>query len=1201
VYLQSDPASGIDLVVTSASDLSVASQCEYGFARRVDVLLGRADELDEEPDEMLVRASELGDVHEARVLQRYRDVHGDGVVEIDRPAHGDAAAMEDALRRTRDAFAAGAPVVFQAAFFVDDPDDAFVGYADFIVRRPDGRYRVQDTKLARHAKVVALLQLAAYVDRLEALGVPVDDTVELLLGDGTVSTHRVDDIRPVYRKRWARMRALVDAGRARTAPVGWGAPDLFACGQCEACTAAIAEHRDVLQVAGLRITQRDRLAAAGITTIDELAASDGPVDGVGVAALDRLRIQARLQLRADGAGPPPIEIVDANALTTLPVPDPGDVFFDFEGDPLHDEGDGRWGLDYLFGLVDVDEAFTSWRADSFAEERRALRGFLDFVAERRARHPGMRIYHYASYERTHLSSIAARHGEGEDEVDRLLREHVLVDLYPLVRKVMRVGSPSYSIKKLEPLYMGDELRTAEVTTAAASITEYAAARDLIATGRVDEGEAKLAEIVDYNRYDCVSTLRLRDWLVGHAERLGVAVGSDADARIDDPRDAEEPSPLRDDLLALAGRDDADASPDLGVAATGAPGSTTDGPPVASDGPRAATDAADRTAAALAAAAIDYHRRERKTFWWGHFSRLAQPIDEWADVRDVLVVDGDRSRVERDWYREGRQRKDRRVVRLHGTLAPGSRVNAGTAMFALYDQPAPFVDAGIDPGSRVACPVTVLERGDDGSLAVEEAQPPGATEGYRTLPVALAPGMPPRAAPQPAAIAEWAQTIVDARPGWPEDPVTDILRRRPPRTRSGTLAPVADDDHVGAVVASLLDLDGSYVAVQGPPGTGKTYLGAHVIARLVRDHRWRIGVVAQSHNVVENLLKAVVGDAGLDVDLVGKEPKGGASPDGTAFTVLRKGGQAAFAHERERIGFALGGTAWTFANDERVPRGSLDLLVIDEAGQFSLASTAAAAVGARNLLLLGDPQQLPQVSQGSHPAPVDRSALGWIAEGHDVLPADLGYFLARSRRMRAEVAAPVSRLSYEGRLASHPDAPVRTLEGIDPGLHPVPVEHRGNAQESPEEAATVVRIVREVIDRRWTEGDESRPLGAGDLIVITPYNAQRQAVHDALTAAGLGDVRVGTVDGFQGQEAAVAIVTLAASSPADVPRGLGFLIMRNRLNVAISRAKWAAYLVHSPALTEHLPTTPHGVAELSAFIALVEPGRSTVAGWGGGGG
>jgi uncharacterized protein len=445
--------------------------------------------------------------------------------------------------------------------------------------------------------------------------------------------------------------------------------------------------------------------------------------------------------------------------------------------------------------------------------------------------------------------------------------------------------------------------------------------------------------------------------------------------------------------------------------------------------------------------------------------------------------------------------------------------------------------------------------------------------------------------QKPAIDEWAEAIVDAQPSWPRDPMVDILRRTPPRTGAGHLAPVsADGATIDAVIATLLDLDHSYLAVQGPPGTGKTYLGAHVITTLVQQHGWKIGVVAQSHAVVENLLGAVV-TAGLDAALVGKVPKTGADSAQATHTALPKDGQLLFGLDHAATGFVIGGTAWDFSNAARIPRHSLDLLVVDEAGQFSLASTIAASVAARNLLLLGDPQQLPQVSQGTHPEPIDQSALGWVADGHDVLPATRGYFLPDSRRMHPAVTAPVSRLSYGGVLRSNPVAATRLLVGIAPGLHAVPVEHTGNAISSPEEADAVVSLLRDVLGRRWTDPSKERvddPLTEADVIIVTPYNAQLALVRETLAAAGYRDVRVGTVDKFQGQEAAVAIVTLAASSADDVPRGIAFLIMKNRLNVAISRAKWAAYLVFSPALTEYLPVTPAGVAELSAFISLVEP-------------
>src|SRR5690606_32794608 len=233
------------------------------------------------------------------------------------------------------------------------------------------------------------------------------------------------------------------------------------------------------------------------------------------------------------------------------------------------------------------------------------------------------------------------------------------------------------------------------------------------------------------------------------------------------------------------------------------------------------------------------------------------------------------------------------------------------------------------------------------------------------------------------------------------------------------------------------------------------------------------------------------------------------------------------------------------------------LSLHDALPISLAATIAVAASAQRLLLLGDPQQLPQVSQGIHPAPVDGSALGHVGAGRDVLPDECGYFLAGSRRMHPALAEVVSRLSYDGALRAHASAGQRHLDGVEPGLHPVPVEHTGDSTSSEAEAAEVVSIVHRLLGARWTDPARSATpivVGERDLIVVTPYNAQLDLIRDRLDAAGLTAVRVGTVDKFQGQEAVVSIVSIAASSADDVPRGLSFLLSRNRLNVAISRAQ-----------------------------------------------
>ncbi len=1176
-------------IVWSASDLKAAAECEFAWLRAIDAKLGRVAPVDDPVDATLERAARLGTAHELRVLADYRAQFGAAVREIPETRSSDADALADAVRLTDLALAdPSAEVVYQAAFATDE----FVGFADFLVREPERgdrmprRWVVQDTKLARRARVTALMQLAAYVDQLDRLGVDRSGEVQLLLGDGTTSEHRVDDLLPVFDLRRARLRALiadrsVALGAAGPA-IAWGDPrgDLavVACGRCATCELEVVAQRDLLLVAGMRPVQRERLRAAGIPTIDALAAASVAPVSMSGDTFASLRTQARLQLRSPAGVPdasaadapiagdspahpvPVYEVVAPKSLGVLPRPDHGDLFFDFEGDPLYTEGAGEhWGIDYLFGWVDSREAYGAIWAHTFAEERVALERFLDMVALRRRQYPDMHIYHYAPYEPTHLLTMAARYGVREADVDRLLRDGVFVDLYPVVRRALRVGSRSYSIKKLEPLYMGDEVRTSDVQRGDDSIVKYVEARESAAAGDDSAAQRVLDDLADYNRYDCVSTRRLRDWLVDRARESGAvpARGAEPDEQ------AYEPSPRATALQ------------------------------------RWAQDAAepDATALRLAAAAIDYYPREEKTYWATHFLRLREPVSVWEETRDVVVVDAARSRVVEDWHiAESGRGSERRLVELRGEVAPGTRVSIDSEPFAVYDLPAPFPLETRPRWIHGARRVTVREVLDDGAV-VEEIAADGVT--WDELPLALTPPAPPRAGNQQKAIDAWADAVLAAAPAIPVGPAADILRRVPPRTQSGRLAPVTaldgrdGDDEVAAIARSVADLDRSYLAVQGPPGTGKTYVGSHVIARLVAEKGYRVGVVAQSHATVEHMLDRVI-DAGVPASRVGKAPKDPSAPH--AFTVLPKNGVAAFTAENAAGGFVVGGTAWDFSHEGRMPRGSLDLLVIDEAGQFSLASTIAVSLAAQRLLLLGDPQQLPQVSQGTHPEPVDTSALGWIIDGAEVVPAAFGYFLARTRRMHPDVAGPVSRLSYEGRLAAHPSTALRRLDGIEPGVHVRPVRHSGNSTCSPEEAAEVVRLVADLVGREWTgaeggAGDEAqmlppRTLRPEDVIVITPYNAQQVAVEEALAAAGLHDVPVGTVDRFQGKEAVVAILTLAASSGRDAPRGLEFLLLRNRINVAISRAMQAAYVVYSPAMLDDLPRTPEGVARLSAFARLV---------------
>lgn len=1132
-----------DRIIYSASDLAAASRCEYALLRDFDAKLGWGPRVTV-ADELMARTAALGDEHEQRRLEALREEFSDAVVVIGRPAYT-VAGLTAAATATQRAIAGGAAVVYQATMF----DGRFVGFADFLVR--DGtQYRVSDTKLARSAKVTALLQLAAYADTLRRSGIPVAAEAELVLGNGAAVRYPVDELIPVYLAQRAILERLLDEHYAGGAPVRWDDERMRACFRCPECDEQVHATDDLLLVAGMRVTQRAKLLDAGINTLTELAGHSGPVPDIPARTLDKLVAQAELQVRQRVTGTPQYDVADPQSLALLPNPDDGDLFFDFEGDPLWTADGNEWGLEYLFGVMDTAGNFRPLWAHNRADERKALRGFLTLVAKRRKRYPSMHIYHYAPYEKTALLRLAGRHGIGEDDVDELLRSGTLVDLYPIVRKSIRVGSESVGLKALEPLYMGAQLRSGEVTTAADSITQYARYCELGAQGHADEAATVLKEIEDYNHYDCRSTRGLRDWLLMRAFECGITpIGAQP---VSDGGRVEPDDPL----------------------ATALDGFST----VADGGVRTP----EQTAVALIAAARGYHRREDKPFWWGHFDRLNYPVDEWADDTDVFIVSD--AAVVADWDKPPRARKLQRRVQLTGELARGA---LNTSVFALYDPPAPPGMAD-NPDRRAAGSATIVEADDwavPSEVVILERIPQNGNV-FHQFPFALTPGPPIPTTALRDSIESTAAGVAAGLPQLPRSALFDILLRRPPRTRSGQALPRGPDvtgDIALAIAKAVLDLDSSYVAVHGPPGTGKTYTGARVIAQLVAEHGWRIGVVAQSHAVVENLLDTAT-DAGVDPQRMAKKRY---DRENTRWQQIEEKDYAAFiASTTPSNGCVIGGTAWDFANPARVPPGSLDLLVIDEAGQFCLANTVAVAPSAANLLLLGDPQQLPQVSQGIHPEPVDTSALGWLVDGRRTLPAEFGYFLERSHRMHPSVCAAVSALSYGGRLHSHvAETTARHLDGYPAGVDVLTVRHEGNSTESPEEAEAIVTEIGRLLGRSWTDEHGARPLKGADVLVLAPYNAQVVLLRQRLAAGGLGEVRVGTVDKFQGAQAPVVVISMTASSIGDIPRGIPFLLNRNRLNVAVSRAQYTAVIVRAESLTDYLPATPAGLVELGTFLAL----------------
>jgi uncharacterized protein len=903
-------------------------------------------------------------------------------------------------------------------------------------------------------------------------------------------------------------------------------------------------------VARMRRGQTVRLNAQGIQTVVQLAAAcdvDCP-PGMNPDSFATLRRQAGLQIQqreATAANLPfPYfrEFLPADAhrgFALLPAPAVGDMFFDMEGDPLYEAGRG---LEYLFGVYLPDDAakpFHAFWATTPERERAAFEAFVDFATERRKQFPNLHIYHYAPYEKTALRTLMTRYGTREREVDDLLRGEVLVDLYAIVRQSIAISQPSYSIKKLEPFYEFE--RTTDVKRGDDSIVMFE-------TWRAEPERVDILEDIErYNEDDCRSTWHLREWLHRLRDEAASVWDTDIPWHVSNPMKTatEEREEALAELTELQRR-------------------LLEAQPVAPD-------------AELLANLLVYHEREAKPVWWAFFDRCENPND---------LVDGDKDALgglslRTDVPSFKNEPKDRNVVYTYAF--PDQAHNLGT------DQPC-------DPYTRRSAG-TVLRFDEDANLLqLKRVADDAAAAQVR----ALIPGGPFGTKEQQEALKRVASAYLSEGLAQTYPAVADMLLARAPRLRDreegATIQPdVITPESIANVVRAL---DSSYLFVQGPPGSGKSTTGAQVIVKLLADGK-RVGIFANSHKAIHNVLHKIeecAVETGARFRGLQKYSKGN---DGSNYVSklpvpLVEAVAENDPFESSQYDLAAG-TAWLFTRPAL--SGTFDYLFIDEAGQISLADALAASTCAKNVVLLGDPLQLAQVSQGVHLAGAGVSVLAHLLRDEPTVPPDRGVFLDRSYRMHPQICRFISDAVYAGRLMPAEGTEgqyVRSSGLTGSGLRFLDVAHTGNGRSSEEEAQRIVDEIRRLREGRvkTVKDEEERPLTDADILVVSPYNVQRKLIRRLLERAGF-DVRVGTVDKFQGQEAPVVFYSMATSGGDDLPRDVDFLFEKNRLNVAVSRAQCLSVLVASPRLLEVRCSTPEQIAMVNVLCRFVESASSEV--------
>lgn len=1092
---------------------------------------------------------------------------------------------QDQFAGTLELMRQGVPVIYQGYLKHRVGILEFNGKPDFLVRsdyslefkqgkltasksateKSEPRYTSWDAKLASSAKPHYLLQIALYQDALAELGLKAEEDPGLILGSRELVCFEESEIVPAMALARAELSNAIrnfDPG-TKLENLTLFCETKDGCKVCEypdLCNHSRVEVDHLVQVAGINRTQIEKLKSVGITTMRQLAeaSDDNRPTEILESTFNKIRTQAKLQTDFKESGRVSYLLLPDPEIAVLPPRSEGDVFFDMEGFPYFKE---KGGLEYLFGNILRDGSFVPFFAHSRIEEKKAFQDFMDFLTKQLQKYPDAHVYHYANYEVSALSRLAARHGVLETQVSELIASGKMIDLYKVVKGSIMVSQPSYSIKKLEAFY--DFERKSKVLDAGSSIDEYDYYRQLIELGEKAEASEVLQQITDYNEDDCVSTRALYDWLSSMPS---------AHSRYKEFKAARDIKKARE-ASNSADRDDSPESRRAEKAEYELRKLTQKTESMMSKvenwnwGKNSSLDYQAKIWLALTHSML-YYNREDVIRWRDWAIRKEATFDQLHRDRKALVVEGASSgSSEAQLFGLGQDEKTKLLYSYR--LEPGQTcfLKAGSPIFVRYSLGANQQDTDYGKILEINKDKIVFERDATGESAIFE---PNAIFENEWVPLGN----------KPQTVGELVQQLVNLW-GSPEKtpdtqhPAMDLLLRKPPRLRSlSSLPKVQGDDYLSAILQAANELDNSVLAVQGPPGSGKTYLGSRVIADLVKKGM-RVGVVANSHSAVENLLYACI-DAGIPERQIAKrrqqgdkEVKPWNTPSGNQVLSNWRSGQE---------GYVVGGTSWVFCAKELLLE-PFDYIFIDEAAQFSLVDAIAVSANSKNLVLLGDPQQLTQVIQAVHPGGVDNSALGHYMGDSQILEPEFGYFIEVTRRMHPRVNAPVSWLSYKNKLHSHPNTKANQTPGIAPGLILKPVTHFGNSSSSKEEALEVLEIVKSQVSAIGQEG----------ILVVAPYNAQVDLIRETLDNQGLHNVAVGTVDKFQGREALVVVVSLAASSAEDAPRGLDFLLDRNRLNVALSRAKANCFLVYSPNLTRTRLKSIEEVRAVSRITGLIEFG------------
>ena len=1114
------------------------------------------------PDPLYSLIIDMGNEHEANLIKKMEKTDSVTRIETDKTDH------DTAVYQTLTAMKKGEEKIHQAAI----KKDIIFGYADLLIKKQgssflgDHYYIPYDFKISKYPKPSAIIQLCCYCDILQSIQKRLPSVFAMITKDESSHFFNTASFFHFYQFLKKQFLNYHSAFSKDHIPI----PDKMAEHRDWSIFARKRLHKldDISLVAGIRSTHGVLLKRKGIKTLSELSrykTNPKPVKGIPGTTFRILKDQAAIQLASRGKVRPEFKLLPhtgkRQGLEMLPPANEGDVFFDMEGYPLL----GTEGLEYLYGnAINEQPHYMCFWATSEKEEEAAFKEWLDWVYRRWEQNPGMHIYHYGHYEPSTIKKLMGKYGTGERQVDTLLRNQVLVNLHRIVIQGLRIGVFSYSLKEVEQLYY--EKRKTDMKSGGHCAVQFF---HFLNTNDTMENSPFLKKIKSYNQDDCFSTRDLCQFLWNIQKNNNIRYISFSH------KTAEEREYNRDNIR---GECKAIAQKLLSQV------------PASKRNLHLSQMETEESlyVTRLLANLLEFHIREDKPGWWEYFSHLDMSEEEMLEAKNTVAfcrwVESYNEQYKIQFEREqevGFHEKDSVIILENTNNIRDTYTILQLNLMEGFLWLKPNRQNNI-PKNKIF--TLIPEKNDYYKINI-----------FRAL----------------------LRTAHNFSPHAPhfglKKCVYDLLLRKTPNLPDHKGPLISDKNEIVKEIAShIANLNHSVFCIQGPPGTGKTHTAAHAILGLIKKGK-RVGITANSHKAILNILKIIFEQNDNKICFQCQKVKDSKHPIEEKRFLKNFPVELTSGKNINRSATITGGTTFFFSRPEQMEE--YDYLFVDEASQVSLANIVAAAGATKNIVLVGDQNQLDQPIQASHPGESGYSALTYYTDGKSIIHEDKGVFLPVSYRMHPQICRFISNQFYNEKLTYHPTtvhqkilipnrqiqlkkkhrssdnsllqhqpvvnfpskdkthSPSLTTGLPESGICFIPVKHSGNTHFSIEEAKVISHLYKELLKKAYiNRTGEKKAMTTKDILIVAPYNVQVAFLKKEL---GTDEARVASVDRFQGQEAPVCILSLTASTIQDAPRGIPFLLNKNRLNVALSRAQCLSIVVGSNNLADtHISSIPN---------------------------